>query len=109
MDLRLRVVVDGVRVVEPAVVGVPLFAVHDRVSGVVGLRQFIPVLHLDQVEVAALFLTRVLLLAGAERPALDTLPGREGRGVLLAIKRGKINPEGSCRLKKKLKTPAHFC
>lgn len=88
MDLRLRLVVDGVGVVEPAVVGVPLLAVHDRVGGVVGLRQFLPVLHHDQVEVAALLLTRVLLLARAERPALDTLPGGEGRGVLLAIKQG---------------------
>lgn len=74
MHLRLGVVVDGVGVVEPAVVGVPLLAVHDRVGGVVGLRQF--VLHHYQVEVAALLLTRVLLLASAERPAQDAVPGR---------------------------------
>lgn len=76
MDLRLGVVVDGVGVVEPAVVGVPLLAVHDRVGGVGGLRQF--VLHHDQVEVAALLLARVLLLAGAERPAQDAVPGGTG-------------------------------
>lgn len=110
MDLRLRVVVDGVGVVEPAVVSVPLLTVHDRVGGVVGLRQFLPVLHYDQVEVAAHIRTHVLLLARAERPALDTLPGGEGKGVLLAIKRGKINPEGSRRFKKKQqKNLAHFC
>ncbi len=83
MDLPLRVVVDGVGVVEPAVVGVPLLAVHHRVRGVVGLGQLVPVLHFDQVEVAAVFLTCILLLTGAKRPTLDTLSG--GNRILLLI------------------------
>lgn len=78
MDLLHCVVVDGVGVVEPAVVGVPLLAVHHGICSVVGLWQLVPVLHFDQSEVTAVFLARVLLLAGAERPALDTLS--EGRG-----------------------------
>lgn len=73
MDLLLRVVVDGVGVVEPAVVGVPLLAVHHGVRGVVGLRQLVSVLDFDQIEVAAVFLARVFLLAGAERSTLDAL------------------------------------
>lgn len=72
MDLLLRVVVHSVGVVEPAVVGIPLLAVHDGIRGVVGLRQLVPVLDFDQVEVAAVSLTRVLLLSGAECAALDT-------------------------------------
>lgn len=79
MDLLLCTIVDGVGVVEPAVVGVPLLAVHDGVRSVVGLRQLVPVLHFDQIEVAAVFHARVFLLAGAERPALDTLPEGQGR------------------------------
>lgn len=79
MDLLLCAIVDGVGVVEPAVVGVPLLAVHHRVRSVVGLRQLVPVLHFDQIEVAAVFHARVFLLAGAERPALDTLPEGQGR------------------------------
>lgn len=75
MDLLLRVVVDSVGVVEPAVVGVPLLAVHHRVRGVVGLGQLVPVLHFNQVEVAAVSLTCVLLLTSAKRPALDALSG----------------------------------
>lgn len=75
MDLLLCVVVDSIGVVEPAVVGVPLLAVHDGVGSVVGLRQLISVLHFDQIEVAAVFLTRVLLLARAKRSTLDTLSG----------------------------------
>lgn len=78
MDFLHCVVVDGVGVVEPAVVGVPLFAVHHGVRSIVGLRQLVPVLHFDQSEVTAVFLASVLLLAGAERPALDTLS--KGRG-----------------------------
>lgn len=78
MDLLLCAVVDGVGVVEPAVVGVPLLAVHHRVRSVVGLRQLVPVLHFDQIEVAAVFHAGFFLLAGAERSALDTLP--EGQG-----------------------------
>lgn len=73
MDLLLRVVVDSVGVVEPAVVGVPLLTVHHRVSGVIRLGQLVPVLHFNQVEVAAVSLTCVLLLTAAKRPALDTL------------------------------------
>lgn len=73
MDLFLRVVVDSIRVVEPAVVGIPLLAVHHWVSGVVGLGQFLPVLHFNQVEVAAVSLTCVLLLTSSKRPALDAL------------------------------------
>ena len=76
MHLLLSVVVDGVGVVEPAVVGVSLLAVHHGVGGVVGLGQLVPVLHLDQVEVAAVSLTCFLLLTRAKRPALDALPGR---------------------------------
>lgn len=75
MDLLLCVVVDSIGVVEPAVVGVPLLAVHDGVGGVVGLGQLLSVLHLDQIEVAAVFLTRVLLLARAKCSTLDTLSG----------------------------------
>lgn len=78
MDLFLCVVVDSVGVVEPAVVGVPLLAVHHWVSGVVGLGQLVPVLHFNQVEVAAVSLTRVLLLTSAKRPALDALSGGNG-------------------------------
>lgn len=78
MDLLLRVVVDSIGVVEPAVIGVPLLAVHHGVRGVVGLRQLVSVLDFDQIEVAALFLTRVFLLTGAERPTLDTLSERRG-------------------------------
>lgn len=73
MDLLLRVVVHGEGVVEPAVVGVPLLAVHHRVGGIVGLWQLFSVLHFDEGEVAALFLTRVLLLSGSESPTLDAL------------------------------------
>jgi len=76
VDLLLRVVVDGVGVVEPAVVGVPLLAVHHRIGGVVGLGQLVPFLHFDEVEVAAVSLACFLLLTGAERPALDALSGR---------------------------------
>lgn len=80
MDLLLCVVVDSIGVVEPAVIGVPLLAVHHGVGGIVGLRQLVPVLHFDQIEVAAVFLTRVFLLTGAERSTLDTLPeGQERR------------------------------
>lgn len=74
MDLRLSVVVDSVGVVEPAVVGVPLLAVHHRVAGVVGLGQLIPVLHFDQVKVVAFLFAHVLLLTRAECPTLDALP-----------------------------------
>lgn len=73
MDLLHCVVVDGVGVVEPTVIGVPLLAVHHGVRSIVGLRQLVPVLHFDQSEVTAVFLARVLLLAGAKCPALDTL------------------------------------
>lgn len=83
MDLLLCVVVDGVGVVEPAVVGVPLLAVHQRVGGVIGLGQLVPVLHFDQVKVAAVFLAFVLLLTSAKRPALDTLSG--GNRVLALV------------------------
>ncbi len=75
MDLLLCVVVDSVGVVKPAVIGVPLLAVHHGVRGIVGLGQLVPVLHFNQVEVAAVFLTCVLLLTGAKRPALDALSG----------------------------------
>lgn len=83
MDLLLCVVVDGIGVVEPAVVGVPLLAVHHGVRSVIGLRQLVSVLYFDQSEVAAVFLTRVFLLAGAERSTLDTLS--EGQKVTLII------------------------
>lgn len=73
MDLLLGVVVDGVSVVEPAVVGVSLLAVHER-EGLHRLREFISVLHLDEVKVATVSLTRVFLLSCAERPALHALP-----------------------------------
>lgn len=76
MHLLLGVVVDSVSVVEPAVVGVPLLAVHDGVRGVVGLGKFVPDLDFDQVEVATVLLTSVLLLTSAKRTALDTLSAR---------------------------------
>lgn len=69
------VVVDGVGVVEPAVVGVPLLAVHNGVGGVVGLGQLVSVLHFDQGKCAAHFLTFVLHLAGAEGPTFHAIPG----------------------------------
>lgn len=75
MDLLLCVVVDSVGVVEPAVVGIPLFAVHHRVRGIIGLGQLVTVLYFDQVEVAAVSLTRVFLLTGAKCPALDAFSG----------------------------------
>lgn len=75
MHLLLCVVVDSVGVVEPAVVGIPLLAVHHGIRGVVGLRQLVSVLDFDQVEVAAVSLARVLLLTGAKGTTLDTLPG----------------------------------
>lgn len=75
MDLLLCVVIDSVGVVEPAVVGIPLFAVHHRVRGVIGLGQLVAVLHFNQVEVAAFSLTSVFLLTGAKCPALDAFSG----------------------------------
>lgn len=78
MDLLHCVVIDGVGVVEPAVVGVPLLAVHHGVRSVIGLWQLVPVLHFYQSEITAVFLASVLLLAGAECPALDTLSERWG-------------------------------
>lgn len=73
MDLLLCLVVDSVGVVEPAVVGIPLLTVHQGES-LSWLRQLAPVLHLDQVEVATVSLTRVLLLPRPKGPALNTFP-----------------------------------
>lgn len=75
MDFLLCVVVDSIGVVKPAVIGIPLLAVHHRVRSIIGLWQFIPVLHFDQVEVAAVFLTRVLFFPSAKCPTLDAVPG----------------------------------
>lgn len=73
MHLLLCVIVDGVGVVEPAVVGVALLTVHQG-EGLAGwLGQLVSVLHLDQVEVAAVSLTGVFLLSSAKRSALNTL------------------------------------
>lgn len=47
MDLLFCVVVDSVGVVEPAVVGVPLLAVHHRVEVTIGLGQLVPVFHFN--------------------------------------------------------------
>lgn len=52
---------DGVGVVEPAVVLVSHFAVSQREALVCRLGQHIAILHLDQLEVAAVLLTRLLL------------------------------------------------
>lgn len=73
MDLLLSVVVNGVGVVEPAVIGVSLLAVHKR-EGLDGLRELVSVLHLDEVKVTTVSLAGVFLLSCAERPTLHTLP-----------------------------------
>lgn len=73
MDLLLCVVVDSIGVVEPAVISVPLLAVHHRVRSIVGLWQLVSVLYFDQIKVAAVFLTRLFLFTGAKRSTLDTL------------------------------------
>lgn len=76
MDLLLSVVVDGVCVVEPAVIGVSFLAVHER-EGLDGLRKLVSVLHLDEVKVTTVSLTSVFLLSRAEPPTLHTLPVTE--------------------------------
>lgn len=76
MDFFLSVVVDGVCVVEPAVIGVSLLAVHEG-EGLDGLRELVSVLHFNEFKVTTVSLTSVLLLSCAERPALHTLPGTE--------------------------------
>lgn len=73
MDHLFRVIVDGVRIVEPAVISVPLLAVHDRVGGVVGLRQLVSGLHFSQLEVTAFFLTRLFFFTRAKRSTLNAL------------------------------------
>lgn len=89
MDLLLCVVVDGIGVVEPAVVGVPLLAGYHGVRGVIGLWQLVSVLYFDQSEIAAVFLTRVFLLTGAERSTLDTLS--EGQELISSETHSSIN------------------
>lgn len=81
VDLLGGVVSDGVGIVEPAVVGVPLFAVSQWETLVCGLGQVVTVLHFDQLEVAALPLTCVLLLSGLESSALHTVSVGEERAV----------------------------
>lgn len=71
MDLGL--VGDGVGVVEPAVVSISLFAVHEW-EGLYGLRQLLPVFHLDQFEVTAVFFTSVFLFSSTKGSALNTRP-----------------------------------
>lgn len=71
MDLLLSVI-DSVCVVKPAVIGVSLFAVHEG-EGLDGLREFVSVLHLDEIKVTTVSLTSVFLLSGAERPTLHAL------------------------------------
>ena len=73
-DLLGGVVPDGVGVVEPAAVGVALLAVAQREALVGGPGKLVAVLHLDQVEVAAVSLACGLLLTGLKRPALHTVP-----------------------------------
>ena len=73
MDDLGAVVLDGVGVVEPAVIGVPLLAVGDEGLGP-RLRQVIAALHHLQLEIHALQLARLLLLACFEGTALHTLP-----------------------------------
>lgn len=68
------VVLDGEGEVEPAVAGVPLLAVGQREDLVSGLRQLVPILHLGHIEVAAILLARVLLVAGLERQTLNAVP-----------------------------------
>lgn len=57
----LSLIPDGVGVVEPAVVLVAHFAVCQREALVSRLGQHITILHLDQLKVAAVLLTRLLL------------------------------------------------
>lgn len=76
MDFPFRVV-DSVGIVEPAVIGIPLLAVHHGVRVVIGLRQLVPVLHCNQVKVAALLFACFHLLTGAKCPALDTQSGKD--------------------------------
>ena len=71
MDL-LFCVVDCIGVVEPAVIGVLLLAVHHRVAGIIGLRQLVPVLHFNYFEKAALFFTFVFLFPSSKGQALNT-------------------------------------
>lgn len=95
MDLGLSVVDDGVGEVEPAVIGVPLLAVHHGVGGVVGLGQLVPVLHFDQLKVVALFFALFPLVAGVERPAQDTVSGRR-KGLLLLIRLITERSQNNC-------------
>lgn len=90
----LGVVPDGVGVVEPAVVGVPLLAVAQGVALVGGLRQLVAVLHLHQLEVAAVALACVLLLAGLERPALHAVPAKTSWGGSFTA---RVSRDCSCR------------
>lgn len=46
MDL-FHCVVDSIGVVEPAIIGVPLLAVHHRVGGVMGLGQLVSVFYFN--------------------------------------------------------------
>lgn len=69
----LGLVPDGVGVIEPAVVLVSHFAVSQREALVCGLRQPFAILHLDQLEVAAVALARILLLTSVECFALHTI------------------------------------
>lgn len=70
------VVSDGVGVVEPAVVGVSLLAVHER-KGLNRLRQFIRMFHLNQSEVAAVSLASLLLFSCTKGSALHTRPVKQ--------------------------------
>lgn len=69
----LGVIPDGVGVVEPAVVGVSLFAVGQWETLVCGLGQLFAILHLDQLEGAAVPLACILLLTSLKCSALHTI------------------------------------
>ncbi len=73
VDLLGGVIPDGIGVVEPAVVGVSLFAVSQWEALVCGLRKLLTILHRDQLEVIAILLTSILLLTSLECSALHTV------------------------------------
>lgn len=81
----LGVIPDGVGVVEPAVVLISHFAVGQWEALVCRLGQLFTILHLDQLEVAAVPLTRILLLTSLECSALHAISVKiftEGRFTL---------------------------
>lgn len=86
----LGVIPDGVGVVEPAVVLISYFAVSQWEALVRGLGQLVAILHLDQLKVAAVALTFILLLTGLKCSALHTISVKSYKHSMLFLQYSRV-------------------